>query len=69
MNHRIVDFIHSNTYSLPILEICGVLLITLNLQLSWECKAVVSKYRTQPGLGIDPTENSLANKQEKLLDF
>ncbi|PHT54798.1 Amino acid transporter ANTL3 [Capsicum baccatum] len=27
-----------------------------------ECKAVVSKYRTQPGLAVDPTGNSLANK-------
>ncbi|PHT28499.1 hypothetical protein CQW23_31881 [Capsicum baccatum] len=27
-----------------------------------ECKTVVSKYRTQPGLGVDPTGNSLANK-------
>ncbi|PHT35352.1 hypothetical protein CQW23_27152 [Capsicum baccatum] len=41
-------------------------LITLNLQLSFECKAVVSKYRTQPGLGVDPTGNSLANKLEDL---
>ncbi|PHT30527.1 hypothetical protein CQW23_29832 [Capsicum baccatum] len=40
-----------------------VLVITLNLQLSFECKAVVSKYRTQPGLGVDPTGNSLANNR------